>query len=87
MLMSAPTIRPVLTRADRTAFVDFAWEVYKDDSAWIPPLKSEVHALMNLCMAATYDPDPRAPLGFRSQEGRRRDQHRRFRMRGPSGRG
>jgi len=25
----------------------------------------EVHCLMNLCMAATYDPDPRAPLGFR----------------------
>ncbi len=26
---------------------------------------AEVHALMNLCMAATYDPDPRAPNGFR----------------------
>jgi len=26
---------------------------------------SEGHALMNLCMAATYDPDPRAPNGFR----------------------
>ena len=25
----------------------------------------EVHCLMNLCMAATYDPDPRAPNGFR----------------------
>jgi S-formylglutathione hydrolase FrmB len=25
----------------------------------------EVHCLMNLCMAATYDPDPRAPSGFR----------------------
>lgn len=25
----------------------------------------EVHALMNLCMAATYDPDPKAPNGFR----------------------
>lgn len=25
----------------------------------------EGHALMNICMAATYDPDPRAPLGFR----------------------
>ena len=25
----------------------------------------EGHALMNLCMAATYDPDPKAPLGFR----------------------
>ena len=45
--MSALIIRPVETKADRTAFVDFAWEVYKDDPAWIPPLKSEVHALMN----------------------------------------
>ncbi len=26
---------------------------------------AEVHAIMNLCMAATYDPDPKAPLGFR----------------------
>ena len=26
---------------------------------------SEAHALMNLAMAATYDPDPKAPLGFR----------------------
>jgi enterochelin esterase-like enzyme len=26
---------------------------------------AEVHALMNLAMAATYDPDPRAPNGFR----------------------
>ncbi len=35
--MSALTIRPVETKADRNAFVDFAWEVYKDDPAWIPP--------------------------------------------------
>ena len=26
---------------------------------------AEGHCLMNLCMAATYDPDPRAPNGFR----------------------
>ena len=26
---------------------------------------SEVHAIMNLCMAATYDADPKAPNGFR----------------------
>jgi len=25
----------------------------------------ETMCVMNLCMAATYDPDPRAPLGFR----------------------
>lgn len=29
------------------------------------PGGSEVHALMNLAMAASYDPDPRAPNGFR----------------------
>ena len=36
-------------------------------SVWKRPKLSsaEVHALMNLCMAATYDPDPRAPNGFR----------------------
>ena len=40
------TIRPVETKADRKAFVDFAWEVYKDDPAWVPPLKDEVHGLI-----------------------------------------
>ncbi len=31
-----------------------------------PKLSSaETHAIMNLCMAASYDPDPAAPLGFR----------------------
>jgi hypothetical protein len=37
------------------------------EAAWKKPKLSgtEVHAIMNLCMAATYDPDPRAPLGFR----------------------
>ena len=29
------------------------------------PRGSEIHALMNLAMAATYDPDPDAPNGFR----------------------
>ena len=43
---SAVTIRPVTTKKDRKAFVDLAWEVYKDDPAWIPPLKDEVHGLI-----------------------------------------
>ena len=44
---SAPvTIRQVETKQDRKAFVDFAWEVYKDDPAWVPPLKDEVHGLI-----------------------------------------
>ncbi len=40
-------IRPVITKADRRAFVDLAWDVYRDDPAWVPPLKSEVHALLD----------------------------------------
>ena len=37
------------------------------DSVWSKPklTMAEGHAIMNLCMAATYDPDPRAPNGFR----------------------
>jgi len=37
------------------------------EAMWKKPKLSgaEVHAIMNVCMAATYDPDPKAPLGFR----------------------
>jgi GNAT superfamily N-acetyltransferase len=40
------TVRPVETRADKKAFVNFAWDVYRDDPAWVPPLKDEVHGLI-----------------------------------------
>ena len=41
-------IEPIeLVKNGRKAFVDFAWEVYKDDPAWVPPLKDEVHGLLN----------------------------------------
>ncbi len=39
-------------------FLQAVWKKEKLSTA-------EGHALMNLCMAATYDPDPRAPNGFR----------------------
>ena len=46
-MSNAPlNIRPVQTKKDKRAFVDFAWEVYKDDPAWVPPLKDEVHGLI-----------------------------------------
>ncbi len=44
--MTAITIHPVSTKGDRKAFVDFVWDVYKDDLAWVPPLKDEVHGLL-----------------------------------------
>ena len=37
---------PSKTKKDRKAFVDFAWDVYKDDPAWVPPLKDEVQGLI-----------------------------------------
>ena len=40
-------IRQIASAADRRAFVDLVWEVYTDDPAWIPPLKSEVHGLLS----------------------------------------
>jgi hypothetical protein len=45
--MAALSIRPVDSKADRNAFVDLAWDVYRDDPAWVPPLKDEVHGLLN----------------------------------------
>jgi len=39
-------------------FLAQVWKKEKLSSA-------EGHCIMNLCMAATYDPDPKAPLGFR----------------------
>ena len=46
MSSTATTIRPVKTKKDKKAFVDFAWEAYKDDPAWVPPLKDEVLGLI-----------------------------------------
>ena len=39
-------------------FLDQAWKKEKLSAA-------EGHCMMNICMAASYDPDPRAPLRFR----------------------
>ena len=42
------TVQPVeQVKNGRKAFVDFAWDVYRDDPAWVPPLKDEVHGLLN----------------------------------------
>ena len=53
-------------------FLDAVWKKEKLSTA-------EGHAIMNVCMAATYDPDPQAPLGFRAavQPRDRRDARRR----------
>ncbi len=37
-------IRPVLTKADKKAFVDLPYRLYAADPNWVPPLKSDVMA-------------------------------------------
>ncbi|WP_300972849.1 N-acetyltransferase [Sphingomonas sp. LHG3406-1] len=44
--MSNLVIRPVTTTADRKRFVDLVWDVYRDDPAWVPPLKDEMLGLI-----------------------------------------
>lgn len=36
------TVRPVLTAADRKAFIALPYRLYANDQHWVPPLKSEV---------------------------------------------
>ena len=40
------SIRPVLTKADRKAFVDLPFRLYKDNPNWVPPLKDEAMGLI-----------------------------------------
>ncbi|WP_416907084.1 MAG: N-acetyltransferase [Polymorphobacter sp.] len=44
--MSSVTIRRVETAADQRRFIDLPWQLYKADPHWVPPLKSEVKALI-----------------------------------------
>ena len=39
-------IRKVLTKADRSAFVELAYRLNRGDPNWVPPLKSEVRGLI-----------------------------------------
>jgi hypothetical protein len=57
---SAITVRPVEDAEDRKEFVDLAWTLNKGDPNWVPPLKTEVHGLI----------DPRTNPWFEHAEAR-----------------
>lgn len=44
--MTEISIRPVLTKADKKAFVDLPFRLYANDPNWVPPLKDEVYGLI-----------------------------------------
>ena len=45
--MSDITLRAVEDAADRKTFIDLAYSLNKDDPNWVPPLKTEVHGLID----------------------------------------
>ncbi len=47
MSSASITIRPVEDAADRKAFVDVAFTLNRNDPNWVPPLKTEVHGLID----------------------------------------
>ena len=42
----ATVVVPVRDTGDRDRFIDLPWQIYADDPAWVPPLKSDVRKLM-----------------------------------------
>jgi len=44
--MNEINIRPVLTKADKKAFIDLPFRLYANDPNWVPPLKDEVYGLI-----------------------------------------
>ncbi len=48
IVASAPLeIRPVRTKADRKAFVELPWKIYRDDPNWVPPLLSMAYEIID----------------------------------------
>jgi hypothetical protein len=40
-------IRPVRTSADKKAFVELPWQIYRDDPHWVPPLLSMAYEIID----------------------------------------
>jgi len=45
--VSQVEISPVESEADRKAFINFQWEIYRNDPAWVPPLILERKAFLD----------------------------------------
>jgi len=44
--MSQVVVQLVATRAQRRAFVEFPWDLYRDDPCWVPPLRGNLKELL-----------------------------------------
>lgn len=64
------SIRPVATAADRRAFVDLPYRLYRNDPCWRPPLRSEVAALIGGRRSNPWFEHGRAQLFLAERDGR-----------------
>ncbi len=45
--MSSISIEPVTSKRQQNEFIDFAWDLYREDPLWIPPLRQNIRELVN----------------------------------------
>jgi GNAT superfamily N-acetyltransferase len=53
--MSGLVIKPVTTRHQRKAFLEFPWRLYRDDPNWIPPLRGNQKEMVGYSHNPFYD--------------------------------
>ncbi len=55
--MASPVIsvQPVTTKAHKKAFINFAWDHYKGDPLWVPPLLMNIKELLNYTKHPFYE--------------------------------
>ena len=63
------TLRPVLTKADRRAFIDLPFRLYQGDPHWVPPLKGEALGLITPAKNGWYS-HAEAQLFLAEEDGR-----------------
>jgi len=63
------SLRPVLTKRDRRAFVDLPFRLYENDPHWVPPLKSEALGLITPAKNGWYS-HAKAQLFLAEEDGR-----------------
>ena len=63
------TVREAVTKADRHAFVDLQWQLYKDDPHWVAPLKSEARGLIEGVKTNPWFEHGRAALFLAERDG------------------
>lgn len=60
--MGTLIVKPVETRRERKQFIQLAWDLYRDDPNWIPPLRQNIEELVGFRKHPFYDHAVGQPL-------------------------